>query len=264
MCEICKKHGKGDKWYFNPKNYSREMGEARKEFLEKISGRAYEEWVISGYEKVGALKNIPILGNIAINLFEKYEEKMHGGQIISLEDSLKVLELCENPALLPCECRRMTGEDDYYCLNFGLIPELYEKANPNDSIEELSVDRAKRLLTRWNTEGMYHLILWSKAPYVTTLCSCDSKFCMGFKGRKVLRSKTSMLKGEYIARIDPQKCTGCRECLLRCQFGAISYNAEKVNVDNVNCFGCGLCISRCKQGAIQLIDRKITSFRGLW
>jgi len=43
MCEICKKHGNGKKWYFNPKNYSREMGEARKEFLEKIAGKHFEE-----------------------------------------------------------------------------------------------------------------------------------------------------------------------------------------------------------------------------
>ena len=38
MCEFCKKHaGDKKKWYFNPKNYSKEMGEARIEILEKIA-----------------------------------------------------------------------------------------------------------------------------------------------------------------------------------------------------------------------------------
>lgn len=38
MCEICKKHGKGDKWYFNPKNYSKEKYTEIKNELVEIVG----------------------------------------------------------------------------------------------------------------------------------------------------------------------------------------------------------------------------------
>jgi ferredoxin len=266
MCDICKKHGDGDKWYFNPKNYAREMGEARIEFLEKIAGRYYEEWTIGGFEAIERFRDIPILNKLAINLGEKYEERMHGGQIIHLNDALEVLELCENPAMLPCECRRIAGVEKYSCLNFGLLPELYKKANPDDYMEEVSVNKAKKMLSDWNEEGYYHLVLWSKAPYVTTVCNCTTPYCMGYKGRTVLNSKTTMIKGEYIARVETMQCTGCKDCLSRCQFGAIIFNLddEKAFIDMRKCFGCGLCQTGCEQNAIELIERKLTPARNFW
>lgn len=242
------------------------MGEARLDFLEKIAGRYYEEWTIGGFEAIERFKDIPLLNKLAVNLGEKYEVRMHGGQIIPLTDVLKVLELCENPAVLPCECRLIVGEERYYCLNFGLIPELYEKANPEYSIEELSVNKAKRMLSDWNKEGYYHLILWSKAPYVTTVCNCTTPYCMGYKGRLVLGSKTSMIKGEYIAKVNESLCSGSKNCLIRCPFGAISFNLddEKAFVDIRKCFGCGLCETGCKNRAIELIERKLTPTKNIW
>lgn len=266
MCEICKKHGKGNKWYFNPRNYSKEMGEARREFLEKIAGKHYEEWIISGFEVIEWIKKIPVLNKLALNLGEKYEERVHGGQIISLEEAIKVLELCENPAIMPCACRRIVGKENYCCLNFGLIPELYRKANPNDSIEEVSINKARRLLSDCNKKGMYHLILWSKAPYVTTICNCTSIYCTGYKERQSLGTKTTLLKSEFVARVNQELCNGCKICLTRCQFGAIIFNHddEKAFVDIRKCFGCGLCKTGCEQKAVELIERKLTPARNLW
>lgn len=242
------------------------MGEARRDFLEKITGKYYNEWVISGFESVKRFNNIPILNKLAENLLEEYQIRVHGGQVISLKDAITVLELCENLAILPCECRRMVSEEKYCCLNFGLIPELYEKANPDESIEEISVNKGKRLLTRWNKEGLYHLILWSKAPYATTVCSCAPLYCMGYRGRHLIGSKTSMIKGEYVAKIEVTKCNGCKNCLTRCQFGAILYNMDtkKAYIDMRKCFGCGLCSTGCKQDAVELIDRKLSPVKNRW
>ncbi|MHC1585602.1 MAG: 4Fe-4S dicluster domain-containing protein [Candidatus Syntropharchaeia archaeon] len=267
MCEICKKHGNGNKWYFNPKNYSKEMGEARKELLEKIaSSRHFERWMIHDFENIEKLKNIPILNKIALNLGERYLKKTHGGQIILLNDAIKVLELCENPVVLPCTCRQIAGKEKYCCLNFGLLPELYKKANPDEYMEEISVNKAKKLLQKWNGEGLYHVILWNEAPYVTTICSCTAAYCVAYRGRFVSRLKNVMLKGEYIARVDEIKCVGCKKCLTRCQFGAISFNVdeEKAFIDIRKCFGCGLCATVCPNNAIELVERKLTPAKNLW
>ena len=73
MCEFCKKHGGGDKWYFNPKNYSKEMGEANKEILEKLADKTeFKKDIITGFGTIESLKNIPILNKLAINLGEKH------------------------------------------------------------------------------------------------------------------------------------------------------------------------------------------------
>ena len=266
MCEFCKKHGGGNKWYFNPKNYSKEMGEARRVFLEKIAGKYFGKIMISDFETVEQLKNIPILSKFAINFGEKYLKRTVGGQIIPVKDTLEVLELCENPAILPCECRRIAGEEKYCCLHFGLIPELYKKANPDEYMEEISVNKAKSLLLELDKEGLYHIILWGKAPYVTCICNCTAAYCVAYKGRFVSGLKNSMLKGEYVARVSDNKCQGCKNCLTRCQFGAIFFNVdhEKAFIDIRKCVGCGLCMTECSSNAIQIIERKFTPAKNLW
>ncbi len=266
MCDICKKHGDGDKWYFNPKNYSKEMGEARSEYLEKLAGRTLSEWMISGYETGERIKNIPLLGKLLAHAGDKNLGKTMGGQIIPLDDLIKVVELCENPALLPCECRMMVGKEKYCCLNMGLLPELYEKANPDEYIEEVSVNKAKRIMTEWDNDGFYHLLLWTRLPYVTTVCNCTTPICTAYKGRRYMGLKSNMIKGEYIARINPTLCNGCKTCLTRCPFGAVHFNLEDQNafVDITNCFGCGICKSGCKQNAVELVDRKLTPAMNLW
>jgi ferredoxin len=268
MCEFCKKHaGDKNKWYFNPKNYSKEMGEARIELLEKIArDRSYERWIVSGFGTVEQLKDIPLINKLFTKIEEIYFKKTEGGQVIPLDDALKVLELCKNPAILPCSCRQIVGEEKYCCLNFGLIPELYQKANPDEYIEELSVNKAKRLLQEWDKQGLYHVILWGKAPYITSVCNCTAASCIAYKGRFVSRIKTSMLKGEYVARVNYQKCQGCKTCMTRCQFGAISFNVDhgKAFIDIRKCTGCGLCATGCENMAVEVIERKFTPAKNLW
>lgn len=266
MCDICKKHGDGDKWYFNPKNYSKEMEEARLEYLERLASRSLGEWMIGGYETVYRYNDVPLLGKLLKNIINFHYGKETGGQIIPLTDLLKTLDICDNPALLPCECRKIVGKEGYQCLNMGLLPELYKRANPDEYIDELSKNKAKRLITKWDKKGLYHLILWTGLPYITTVCNCTTPICTAYKGRTILGLENSMLKGEYVAYIDPQNCNGCKICLTRCQFGAVYFNLddEKAFVDITKCFGCGLCYTGCLHNAIKLVDRKITPARNLW
>jgi ferredoxin len=268
MCEFCKKHaGNKSKWYFNPKNYSKEMGEARIELLEKVASKYhFAEWMINESQTIELFKNIPILNRIAVNLEEKYLEKTVGGQIITFKDTCEVLDLCENPALIPCECRRIAGKEKYCCISLGLIPELYKKANPDDYIEEVSVSKVKRLLREWDKEGLFHIILWSNAPYVTTICNCTAPYCLAYKERLVTGLKNAMLKGEYVARVNEEKCQGCKTCLTRCQFGAILFNVDngKAFIDIRKCVGCGLCATECEYNAVELFERRFTPAKNLW
>ncbi|MCK4647290.1 MAG: 4Fe-4S binding protein, partial [Candidatus Aminicenantes bacterium] len=66
-----------------------------------------------------------------------------------------------------------------------------------------------------------------------------------------------LFRAEYVAEVDPDLCTGCRDCMRLCQFGAISYSAalEKTVIDLRRCYGCGICRAACSSGAIELKDR---------
>ena len=66
-----------------------------------------------------------------------------------------------------------------------------------------------------------------------------------------------MFRAEYVASIDAGLCSGCRQCMRLCQFGALTYSSssEKAFVDQNWCYGCGICRSACETGAIRLYDR---------
>ena len=59
-----------------------------------------------------------------------------------------------------------------------------------------------------------------------------------------------------IARIDAEKCTGCKECVIACADGgfvAIQMRDNAALVNNDKCDGCGLCAVVCNFDAVEFI-----------
>jgi len=51
-------------------------------------------------------------------------------------------------------------------------------------------------------------------------------------------------------RIDRDHCTGCRQCVKDCNYGAVTLDAQKrATIDYDKCVGCGQCIAVCRFGA---------------
>jgi heterodisulfide reductase subunit A-like polyferredoxin len=73
----------------------------------------------------------------------------------------------------------------------------------------------------------------------------------------VSRNVPVMFRAEYVAQVDPDACSGCRECIRLCQFGALTYSPsnKKAVVDQRWCYGCGICRAGCKKNAINLKNR---------
>ncbi|TFH06426.1 MAG: 4Fe-4S dicluster domain-containing protein, partial [Candidatus Thorarchaeota archaeon] len=73
--------------------------------------------------------------------------------------------------------------------------------------------------------------------------------------------------GEYVAKVDFSKCTGCQSCASRCDFGALMFN-DGMNapfINGWNCFGCGLCATACPENAIQMVDRnEFPTLKDVW
>ncbi len=55
------------------------------------------------------------------------------------------------------------------------------------------------------------------------------------------------------AKIDSERCSGCRVCVSVCPYKAISFDAEKEKaiVNDVLCQGCGTCVAACPPAAIK-------------
>jgi NADPH-dependent glutamate synthase beta subunit-like oxidoreductase len=60
--------------------------------------------------------------------------------------------------------------------------------------------------------------------------------------------------GATAARVDPDRCRGCGDCELVCEFGAIQLQGEGDDrlawIDSTICCGGGICAARCPAGAI--------------
>ena len=68
----------------------------------------------------------------------------------------------------------------------------------------------------------------------------------------------------FTAEVDPDRCSGCGDCLRRCYFGALSLagteDGEVLVIDGDKCMGCGLCRVACPEEAITLRETREADF----
>lgn len=59
------------------------------------------------------------------------------------------------------------------------------------------------------------------------------------------------------AKIDPEKCTGCKKCFIACRDGgyqAIEMAEKKALINTAKCRGCSLCYHLCPEAAIEMLE----------
>lgn len=296
MCDLCTKHSKRDeRWYFNYENYLFEKIYPDPEDQQRVKESlkhtfAETEWRYSDEQFV---RNPDFLrGRASSGL---------GGQIVTKEETIKVLELAEKASeaedsmlvLGHCPCRLVyDGTRDYVCIGFGLpvtmsmeiaygrLPKVglteFGGADWSELRKEvrkgvkvpLKLDEAKELLDEWEKKGLWHLIMGrGRLPLIEAVCNCERPYCLFWRYRDVHGVKDYCLKGHYVAVIDTTKCESCGSCIRKCQWGAISFSklSDLANIDPTKCFGCGICRMACKKEAIQLVDRELVpAARGLY
>jgi len=284
LCQWCYKHGAGKKWYLNARNYLRETAE-------EVGAQEYLETLWKNFEKVylqrlfgisskgfGYKLRLPLVGRLMrwyINRWLHKEKNCnplraegHFGQVVPLDDAKQILELAEPIVRINCACRWMQrGIKDDCCLAFGVLSEVVTKLPrfvPERGVKVLTVEEAQSFVEEMNRRGRVNTIWFGPIPYIGALCNCDYPQCTGIRVRRDY-NLLALHKGEYVAQVDPAKCTGCGTCAGRCQFGALTF-AESIGrpfIDAWKCFGCGLCATSCPEGAITLVDREsIPMLRG--
>lgn len=261
MCEFCTSHGEGKKWYENLSNYTEEVFNQvnSKEELTIFINKLYKSMTDDIPRANKIKKRIPKIYDFLIHpLITRYLKKTHFGQVVPIEDINHILKSVQSIVRLPCVCRKATiGKERHYCLGIGIdLTSIYSDTPDISSFERLSADEAVRFVASLEAEGQTHTIWTLKTPYIGAICNCD-RDCMAYRFQVKMDLGRTMWRGEYIAIIENEICSGCRECMERCYYGAISYdrNNVKCNIDLMKCYGCGICRSVCKHNAISLKER---------
>jgi ferredoxin len=266
MCEFCHQHGEGKKWYLLMENYSRELlsQDNRKEFMVEFFSRILSKGKRNLVDLEKFDKAPKLLQKLVRSMTVRKYKKNHYGQVLPIEDIEKLISEMKVVVRIPCVCRKITlGKEVRYCFGIGAslhgalsdIPELAS------NYEILKKDEAIKAFREMDERGLMHSVWTFKTPFIGGICNCDQD-CMAYKTR-VGHEIPLFFKAEYVAEIDPDKCTGCKSCKTLCQFGAIPYSAseEKCSIDLKKCYGCGVCRTACGHEAITLKDR--ISVKGL-
>jgi ferredoxin len=273
MCRYCVEYGDGTKWYLNPKNYTSQILSAppHVDGIKALGGagkNSFELSIAAGADATVPDLNYPDRVNMVLeNVLN------HGGQVVPLEDALKVVDLYFDKFDAPwlkmhCACRKYFGQEPLeVCLYNSHIAKNAGKERPWEKDQRLlGREEVKNYIREMSNKrfvhAVWHVGVAADGIPVGAICSCSYPDCMGIRARQVYGAMNGMRKGEYVARINPQKCReGCgrdgRACMSYCHFGALRYSPTHENVFVVPnyCFGCGNCRNICHFGAVEWHDR---------
>jgi len=248
--------------------------ESNMRLLDKEFAELFEQFVVEGggerifAPRPGVLGVVPVRGS----LMPEYIER---------EPHLDIdahFERHERFLVIPCVCKReievLHGKSCRKpmkrCGFVGLPPQT--------PLGETVLDReeASKLLGRLEKMGHVHLAFYgftmsAESPQFVGTCNCCSCCCGVFHGQKLAGVAEGAQKSNYRAVIDPEPCTACGACILRCPVDAISEGPKiwpkvvaapcqavpellpgKSVVDRDTCIGCGACVIGCPTDAIRM------------
>ena len=178
--------------------------------------------------------------------------------VYDLSEVKTILEKAYKIVVENCGCRTEYDNCDSprdVCLNIDEEAEFALK-KVGINAREISLDEALDVLKRSHEAGLVHMAYVMKGSDKPGLiCSCCTCCCHTLSGLIRNGIHAQVLKSNYIATDDPEKCIGCGVCVERCVFMARSIDEGNLSYDKSRCMGCGLCVTTCSSNAILMAQR---------
>jgi NAD-dependent dihydropyrimidine dehydrogenase PreA subunit len=174
---------------------------------------------------------------------------------------LRLIDALEGPmAVGPCRCRSAHGGCDHpletdIVIRTGVA--AWTRAFPGH-YRPIAKEEAKAIVADCRRRGMWQMVFVhcpvnQENEYV--ICNCCACGCVPYiLNRELGQQAYPLLRGAYVARTDPGRCTGHGDCVGACPFGVRVLEGGKARLAEP-CFGCGMCVAACPETAIVMGER---------
>jgi Pyruvate/2-oxoacid:ferredoxin oxidoreductase delta subunit len=168
---------------------------------------------------------------------------------VMLDEAEAIVRAQKHVYLWPCDCRSIVSRCRKpldVCLRFD---------NDRGVGWEISAERAVAVLRATDKAGLMHTADYAGDPSVAgAICNCCTDCCYPHLATERLGTAGVWPVRRHVASIDPEACTQCGRCALRCPFGAVIVGHDgRPDITAEDCRGCGLCETGCSADAIRLV-----------
>jgi len=193
------------------------------------------------------------------------ESIMPEHHVAAFDDAAEILRKMDPIIVTECTCRKQAELMDHgcgkpleVCFMFGSMARYYIDYGIG---REVSYAEAIDILKKCNDAGL--VIQPGTAQNPAGMCNCCGDCCSVLRGLKLLPKPAEAVFSNHYAIVDPLLCSGCEECIERCQMEALSLNdiAGIIEIDLDRCIGCGLCVTICPTGALALQAKEADALR---
>ncbi|MFH1033420.1 MAG: 4Fe-4S dicluster domain-containing protein [Pseudomonadota bacterium] len=178
--------------------------------------------------------------------------------VAAYEDAAELLRQAGRIVLAECICRKQKqtlgqgcGKVMEACFMFGSMGQYYLDRGMGRAI---SLEEGLEVLAQAAAAGLVTQPGTAQNP--AGMCNCCGDCCGVLGSLRKHPKPAEMVFSNHFARLDRDLCTGCGECLERCQMAAITLDDQGLaSLDQDRCIGCGLCVTTCPGQAITLLNK---------
>lgn len=222
------------------KTMDRELAELTEKYFQEAFGKKLSAGVTP-------LRTIPVNQSLE-----------HLWPVTPYEDVRAIVESQEGIAVADCMCRVHQGllgkacdKPLEVCFAFGAQAQYYVHSGLGRWINR---EEALSIIDACDEAGLVPQPF--NAQQASGMCNCCGDCCDILRSIKMHPRPADRVVTNYYAQVDPEECTACETCLVRCQMEAIAIGSDDAaHVNRDRCIGCGLCVTTCPSGALKLISK---------
>jgi heterodisulfide reductase subunit A-like polyferredoxin len=178
-------------------------------------------------------------------------------EIFPYEKASDIVEKGKSWGVRDCICRvqkELVGDPCHHPKENCLVIAPIEGAFDTSEVDRaLTKEEALQILIDAEDAGLVHTTgNYQSNSYICNCCTCS---CGVLRSVAEFNYIAGIAKSDFLAIVDENLCTGCGDCLERCQFNAMNVDGPVCEVDPDYCVGCGLCVPVCPENALVLQRR---------